>query len=120
LLSWGLIVVIVMINPKLTTGFEKKKIFVGLGFNVSNFYKIGSFIYKPRIIVKYELKQLMGKIVIERFKMKISVIIGCKLNGFNMLCTVPLCGLSLGLVSVGVQAVNVIFYALRNYYFFVY
>jgi hypothetical protein len=36
---------------------------------------------------------------------KISVIIGWILNGCNMLCTATLCGLSLGLVSVGVQAV---------------
>jgi hypothetical protein len=49
---------------------------------------------------------LMGKIVIEQFKVKISVIIGWKLNGCNMLCTTTLCGLSLGLVSVGVQAVR--------------
>jgi len=48
----------------------------------------------------------MGKIVIEQFKVKISVIIGWKLNGCNMLCTTTLCGLSLGLVSVGVQAVR--------------
>jgi hypothetical protein len=37
----------------------------------------------------------------------ISVIIGWKLNGCNILCSAALCGLSLGLVSVGVQAVNV-------------
>jgi hypothetical protein len=79
---------------------------VGLGFNVSNLYKIGGFIYKPRNIVRYELRQLMDKIVIERFKVKISVIIGWKLNGCNMLCTAALCGLSLGLISVGVQAVR--------------
>jgi hypothetical protein len=47
----------------------------------------------------------MGKIVMERFKVKISVIIGWKLNRCNMLCTTVLCGLSLGLISVGVQAV---------------
>jgi hypothetical protein len=48
----------------------------------------------------------MGKIVSEQFIAKISVIIGWKLNGCNMLCTAALCGLSLGLVSVGVQAVR--------------
>jgi hypothetical protein len=48
----------------------------------------------------------MGKIVIEQFKVKISVIIGWKLNGCNMLCVTALCGLSLGLVGVGVQAVR--------------
>jgi hypothetical protein len=37
----------------------------------------------------------------------ISVIIGWKLNGCNMLCSTALCGLSLRLVSVGVQAVKV-------------
>jgi hypothetical protein len=47
----------------------------------------------------------MGKIVLERFKMKISVIIGWKLNGYNMLYTAAPCGLSLGLVSVSVQAI---------------
>jgi len=47
---------------------------VGLGFNVSNLYKIEGFIYKPRDIVKYEFRQLLGKIVIEQFKVKISVI----------------------------------------------
>jgi hypothetical protein len=62
--------------------------------------------YKPRTISRYELRQLMGKIVIERFKVKISVIIGWKLNRCNMLCTAALCGLSLGLISVGVQAVR--------------
>jgi hypothetical protein len=69
-------------------------------------YKIGSFIYKPRNIVKYEFRQLMGKIVIGQFKVKTSVIIGWKLNGCNMLCTTAFCGLSLGLVSIGVQAVR--------------
>jgi hypothetical protein len=48
----------------------------------------------------------MSKIVIERFKMKISLIIGWKLNRCNMLCTTAPCGLSLGLISVGVQAVR--------------
>jgi hypothetical protein len=48
----------------------------------------------------------MNKIVIGQFKVKISVIIGWKLNECNMLCTTALCGLSLGLVSVGVQAVR--------------
>jgi hypothetical protein len=62
---------------------------------------------------------LTGKIVIERFKTIISVIIGWKLNGCNMLCSAALGGLRLGLVSVGVQAVNVIFYSLRNYYFYI-
>jgi len=79
---------------------------VGLGFNVSNLYKIEGFIYKPRDIVKYEFRQLLGKIVIEQFKVKISVIIGWKLNGCNILCTTALCGLSLGLVSFGVQAIR--------------
>jgi hypothetical protein len=37
---------------------------------------------------------------------KISVIIGWKLNGCNMLCAAALCGLNLELVSVGVQAVR--------------
>jgi hypothetical protein len=32
----------------------------------------------------------MGKIVIGQFKVKISVIIGWKLNGCNMLCTTAL------------------------------
>jgi hypothetical protein len=93
---------------------------VGLGFNVSNLYKIGGFIYKPRDIVKYEFRQLMGKIVLEWFKVKISVIIGWKLNGCNILCSAALWGLSLGIVSVGVQVAKIIFYSLRNYYFYVY
>jgi len=49
---------------------------VGLGFDVSNLYKIEDFIYKPRNIVKYEFRQLMGKIVIGQFKRKINVTIG--------------------------------------------
>jgi hypothetical protein len=44
---------------------------VGLGFDVSNLYKIGDFIYKPRNIVKYEFRQLMGKIVIGNSKGKL-------------------------------------------------
>jgi hypothetical protein len=48
---------------------------MGLGFNISNLYKIEGFIYKPRNIVKYEFRQLMGKIFTERFKVIISVII---------------------------------------------
>jgi hypothetical protein len=36
------------------------------------------------------LRQLMGKIVLERFKVKFSVIIGWKLNGCNMLCSTAL------------------------------
>jgi hypothetical protein len=51
--------------------------------------------------------------------MKISVIIGWKLNGCIMLCTAALCGLSLRLVSVGVQGSQVIFYSLRNCYFYI-
>jgi hypothetical protein len=79
---------------------------VGLGFNVSNLYKIEGFIYRSRNIVRYEFRQLMDIIVIKRFKVKISIIVGWKLNGCNMLYTTALCGLSLGLVSVGVQAVR--------------
>jgi hypothetical protein len=37
----------------------------------------------------------------------VSVIIGWKLNGCNMLCSTALWGLSLGLVSVDMQAVKV-------------
>jgi hypothetical protein len=62
---------------------------------------------------------LIGKTIPERFKVIISVIIGWKLNGCNILCSAALCGLSLELVSVGVQAANVQFYALRNYYFYI-
>jgi hypothetical protein len=49
----------------------------------------------------------------------ISVIFGWKLNGYNMLFSAALCGLSLGLVSVGVQAAKVIFHSLRTYYFYI-
>jgi len=59
------------------------------------------------------------KLVIERFKVIINVIIGWKLHGCNMLCSAALCGLSLGLVSVDVQAAKVIFHSLRTYYFYI-
>jgi hypothetical protein len=77
------------------------------------------FVYKLRNIVKNEFRQLASKIVIERFKVIISVIFGWKLNGYNMLFSAALCGLSLGLVSVGVQAAKVIFHSLRTYYFYI-